>query len=132
MTEIKLKTKLSAYAKGVIPTKVSQLEQDIDYTTEAPKDDKIYAECVVTVKEPVTAIELSETQIEMAKGDKKTITAKVMPENAFDKTVIWTSGDEKIAVVENGVITAVAAGTVEITVTSTVYGVSAKCRITVA
>ena len=43
MTEIKLKTKLSAYAKGVIPTKVSQLEQDIDYTTEAPKDDKIYA-----------------------------------------------------------------------------------------
>lgn len=43
MTEIKLRTKLSAYAKGVIPTKVSQLEQDIDYTTEAPKDDKIYA-----------------------------------------------------------------------------------------
>ena len=43
MTEIKLKTKLSAYAKGVISTKVSQLEQDIDYTTEAPKDDKMYA-----------------------------------------------------------------------------------------
>ena len=43
MTEIKLKTKLSAYSKGVIPTKVSQLENDKDYTSEAPKDDKIYA-----------------------------------------------------------------------------------------
>lgn len=95
------------------------------------KDGKIFAECVVTVKEPVSAIELSETQIEMIKGDKKTITAKVMPENAFDKTVIWTSGDDKIATVKDGVITAVGAGTVEITVTSTVYGISAKCRITV-
>lgn len=95
------------------------------------KDGKIYAECVVTVKEPVSAIELSDTEIEMAKGDKKTITAKIMPENAFDKTVIWTSGDDKIATVKDGVITAVAAGTVEITVTSTVYGISAKCRITV-
>ena len=95
------------------------------------KDGKIFAECVVTVKEPVAAIELSDTEIEMNKGDKKTITAKVMPENAFDKTVIWTSGDDKIATVKDGVITAVAAGTVEITVTSTVYGVSAKCRITV-
>lgn len=95
------------------------------------KDGKIYAECVVTVKEPVSAIELSDTEIEMTKGDKKTITAKIMPENAFDKTVIWTSGDDKIATVKDGVITAVAAGTVEITVTSTVYGISAKCRITV-
>ena len=95
------------------------------------KDGKIYAECVVTVKEPVSAIELSDAEIEMTKGDKKTITAKIMPENAFDKTVIWTSGDDKIATVKDGVITAVAAGTVEITVTSTVYGISAKCRITV-
>lgn len=95
------------------------------------KDGKIYAECVVTVKEPVSAIELSDTEIEMAKGDKKTLSAKILPENAFDKTVIWTSGDDKIATVKDGVITAVAEGTVEITVTSTVYGISSKCRVTV-
>ena len=67
----------------------------------------------------------------MAKGEKKTLTAKVLPDNAFDKTVMWTSGDEKIATVKDGVITAVSAGTVEITVTSITYGVSAKCRVTV-
>ena len=60
-----------------------------------------------------------------------TLTAKVLPENANDKTVIWTSGDDKIATVKDGVITAVAAGTVEITVTSVAYGISAKCRVTV-
>ena len=95
------------------------------------KNNKVYAECVVTVKEAASSIELSEKEITMAKGDKKTLTAKVLPDNAFDKTVMWTSGDEKIATVKDGVITAVSAGTVEITVTSTAYGISAKCRVTV-
>ena len=95
------------------------------------KNNKVYAECVVTVKEAASSIELSESEITIAKGEKKTLTAKVLPDNAFDKTVMWTSGDEKIATVKDGVITAVSAGTVEITVTSTAYGVSAKCRVTV-
>lgn len=94
-------------------------------------DGKIYAECTVKVKEPVGSIELTETEITMKKGDVKTLTVSVLPENAYDKTVIWTSGDEKIATVKDGVVTAVQAGTVEITVTSTAYGVSAKCRITI-
>ena len=96
------------------------------------KDGKIYAECKVTVKEPVGSIELSDKEITMKKGETKTLTAKILPENAYDKTVIWTSGDDKIATVKDGVVTAVDAGTVEITVTSTVNGISAKCRITVA
>ena len=91
----------------------------------------VYAECVVTVKEPVGSIELNDTEIKMAPGDIKTLKAKILPENAYDKTVIWTSGDDKIATVKDGVVTAVAKGTVEITVTSAVNGVSAKCRITV-
>ena len=95
------------------------------------KNSKIYAECAVTVKEPASSIELSEAEITMVKGEKKTLTAKVLPDNAFDKTVMWTSGDDKIATVKDGVVTAVSAGTVEITVTSVAYGVSAKCRITV-
>lgn len=43
MTDIKLKVKLSAYTKGVIPTKLSQLENDENYITEAPKDEFAYA-----------------------------------------------------------------------------------------
>ncbi len=94
-------------------------------------DGKVYAECTVKVKEPVGSIELSETEVTLKKGDKKTLTANILPENAYDKTVIWTSGDDKIATVKDGVVTAVGAGTVEITVTSVASGVSAKCRISV-
>ena len=94
-------------------------------------DSKIYAECTVKVKEPVGSIELSANEITVKTGEKKTVTAKILPTNAHDKTVMWSSGDEKIATVKDGVITAVAKGTVEITVTSVAYGVSAKCRVTV-
>ena len=97
----------------------------------AKSDGTVYAECVVTVKEPVSKIKLSETEITMKKGEEKTLTAEVLPANAYDKTVMWTSGDSKIATVKDGKIKAVAAGTVEITVISVTYGVSAKCRITV-
>ena len=40
--DIKLKAKLSAYSKAKLPTKLSDLEQDIDYVTEAPIDTKFY------------------------------------------------------------------------------------------
>ncbi len=91
----------------------------------------VYAECQVTVKEPVSKIKLSETEITMTNGDVKTLTAEILPANAYDKTVMWTSGDSKIATVKDGKVKAVASGTVEITVISVTYGVSAKCRITV-
>lgn len=40
--DIKLTAKLSAYTKGIIPKKLSDLDQDIDYIKEAPDDGKIY------------------------------------------------------------------------------------------
>ena len=94
-------------------------------------DETVYAQCLITVREPVAEIKLSETEFTMKVGDKKSVTAEILPENATDKDVMWTSGDNKIATVDGGVITAVSAGVVEITVTSIRYGVSAKCRITI-
>lgn len=43
MSDIKLKIKLSAYTKGVLPTKVSDLTNDINLISEAPKDGAVYA-----------------------------------------------------------------------------------------
>lgn len=48
-------------------------------------------------------------------GNKETLTATVAPENASDKTVTWTSSNEKVATVENGVVTATGNGTAVIT-----------------
>lgn len=58
-----------------------------------------------------------------------TLTATVTPDNATDKTVTWTSADEKVATVENGVINAVGNGTT--TITAQVGEKTAICTVTV-
>lgn len=42
MTNIKLKCKLSAYTKGIIPTRTSELINDAEFINEAPDDGKLY------------------------------------------------------------------------------------------
>lgn len=61
-----------------------------------------------------------------------TLTAIVTPDNASDKTITWTSSDDAIATVANGVVTGVAASATPVTITATtVDGVSATCEVTV-
>lgn len=55
--------------------------------------------------------------------------ATVIPPNATDKTVTWSSDDEDVATVANGVVTGVSAGTA--TITATASGKTATCEITV-
>ena len=74
----------------------------------------------VNPKVNVTGVSLSETTASMTVGgDALTLTATVAPANATNKTVTWTSSDESVATVANGVVTAVAAGTATITATAT-------------
>ena len=58
----------------------------------------------------VESVTLSSEEITLAPGSKATLVATVMPENAADKTVTWSSSDEKIATVADGLVTAVAEG----------------------
>lgn len=62
-------------------------------------------------------------------GDTVTLSASVSPSNATNKTVTWSTSDESVATVENGVVTAVGAGTA--TITATAGGKSANVEITV-
>ena len=58
----------------------------------------------------VSEINLSETELNLKPEDKTTITAEVLPENATDKTIEWVSENPEIVSVEDGIITAIAAG----------------------
>ena len=50
-------------------------------------------------------IKLDQSSLTISVGDSKTLTATLTPANATD-TVTWTSSEEDIATVENGVVTA--------------------------
>lgn len=64
----------------------------------------------------VEAIHVAPAALILTVGETGTMTATVEPADATNKKVVWTSGDEKVATVdEHGVVTAVAAGTAKIT-----------------
>ena len=79
----------------------------------------------------VDAIELSESEKKLNVGKSFTITATVKPDNAWNRTVTWSSSDPSIATVdENGTVTAIAKGEAIITAESA-DGVKAECKVTV-
>lgn len=89
------------------------------------------ATCEVTVSGiPVESVTLDITEAELKAGETLQLTATVLPEDAADRSVVWSSGDEAVATVDdNGLVTAVAAGAV--TVSATAGGIEAECEITV-
>ena len=90
---------------------------------EPPVDDTVY----------VTSVTLDKTTADMKVGDILQLTATVLPENADDKSVSWSSDNNEVATVSNtGLVTAVAAGEVTITVTTVDGGFIATCAITIS
>ena len=79
----------------------------------------------------VTGVELDKTEAEVAEKGTVQLTATVLPANATNKNVTWTSSDETVATVKNGVVTGVKAGTATITVTTVDGGFTATCKVTV-
>ena len=93
----------------------------------------VEATCEVTVVKnfvEVTDITLDKTELELKTGERETLTATVKPDDATDPTVSWSSSDEKIATVVDGVVTGVAAGSA--TITATAGDKTATCAVTVS
>jgi len=79
----------------------------------------------------VTGVTLDQGDFDLPVGFDITLTATVAPNNATNRAVTWTSDDEDIATVENGVVTAVAVGEATITVTTVDGGYTDECTVTV-
>lgn len=106
-----------------------------------PAAQKIYSYCygagydrevftgIATVA--VTGIALNKTSGELEKGGAVTLTATVSPDNASNKTVLWTSSAPKVASVVNGVVTALSAGTADIVATTEDGGFTATYHLMV-
>ena len=78
---------------------------------------------------PATGVTLDKTELSLAEGESATLTATVEPENATDKAIIWTSSNEDVATVKDGVVTAVKAG--KATITAACGAARATCTVTV-
>ena len=95
-------------------------------------DGEFTATCVVTVEPtPVASVVLDQAELTLTVEETATLVATVLPEDATDKSVTWTSDNEEVATVVDGVVTAVSAGTATITVTTVDGNLTATCEVTV-
>ncbi len=80
---------------------------------------------------PVTSVEIAEENITIDKGNTANVVATIKPDNATNKNVTWSSLDEDIATVSNGVIKGESAGTTTVTVTTEDGEMTDSVRVTV-
>jgi uncharacterized protein YjdB len=91
------------------------------------------AACAVTVVEAAIAVEsvtLDTVALTLHIDKTYTLTATVLPDDATDQTLTWTSSEPAVATVADGLVTAVALGSTTVTV-ATANGKTADCQVTV-
>lgn len=108
-----------------VRVRVGQFEQNIPYevTEELP---------AVVLPVPVASVTVAPTTASIAVGATRQLTPTVLPANATNKAVTYTSATPATATVSaSGLVTGVAAGTVNITVKTTDGNKTAVCAVTV-
>lgn len=88
--------------------------------------------CEVTVVQPVMGIQLADNELELEEDKSIKIQASVLPANATNKDVNWTSSDVSIAMVSpDGTVYAIKPGQATIMATTVDGGFVALCKIKV-
>lgn len=79
----------------------------------------------------VLGVTLDKQTMSLTVGSTGALTATIDPTDAANQNLTWTSDNEEVATVSDGVVTAVAAGTANITVTTAEGSKTATCAVTV-
>ena len=88
--------------------------------------------CDITVLVPVTEIKLNKTELTLEKTETEQIYTLIVPNDATEKTILWSSDRPGVAKVdENGTVTAVSGGSAVITASAKNGTASASCAVTV-
>ena len=85
----------------------------------------------VSVRREAEAVTVSPESVDLLRGESALLKAEVIPADATDRKIIWTSSDPSVARVDNGRVTAVSSGSCEITCASADGKLSASSRVTV-
>ncbi len=118
-------------ANGVV-TAIAVGETTITATT--TDGSNLSAYCKVTVIPTLaSSITLDKTEVSFKANETVTLTPTILPATTTNTVVVWTTTDEKVAIVDaEGVVTAIGVGEATITATTTDgSNLSASCAVTV-
>jgi len=79
----------------------------------------------------VDSVSFEQTELTIRVGTTATLVPIIKPKKAADQSVTWSTSDAEVATVDNGVVTALTAGTAIITVNTVDGNKTATCKITV-
>ena len=127
---------------GIAKVTIDNLTADTDYaaglyqvsfSNENGESGKVDVPAFKTKPINVTGVTLDKSTLSLEVGATGNLVATIAPSNASYKAVKFTSSDDKVATVDNtGKVTAVKAGSADITVESLMDGSkTAKCELTV-
>ena len=115
--------------------KIKAVKKGTATITATTEDGEKTAKIKVTVVDPtirVTGVKLNKTSTSMKIGENETIKATISPSDATNKSVIWTSSNNKIASVDGkGVVKGLAEGTATITAKTSDGGKKATIKVTI-
>ena len=102
--------------------------------TATSRDGNKTATCKITVSDGTVKlqnIKLSSSTEILKKGEQKTIYVTYNPSNVTDKTLYWTSSDEKVATIREGFVKAIGDGVATLTATSRDGEKKVSCQVVV-
>lgn len=122
-------TDVATVTQGGQVTAVSDGNAEITVKTD---DGGKTAKCTVKVVTPVSDINFTKSELSLEEGKEETLTHNIIPNDASNKNVSYSSNNTDVATVDNnGKVTAKKAGEATITVTTEDGGYEATCKVTV-
>ncbi len=100
--------------------------------TAKTEDGGFTAKCTVTVKSPikVQGVKLNKSTLTLKRGSGYKLIATVLPSNATNKNVVWTTSNSKVVKVDAyGKVYAVDKGTAVVTVSTKDGGYKRSCKV---
>ncbi len=114
---------IASVANGIV-TGLSEGECDITVSCLGKK-----AICHVKIVCPISSLSLDQTEVTIEEEQSFTLTATILPESESNQIITWSSSNTDVAVVNKGLVTAIAEG--ECDITATCLGVKAMCHVIV-
>ncbi len=114
---------IASVANGIV-TGLSEGECDITVSCLGKK-----AICHVKIVCPISSLSLDQTEVTLEEEQSFSLTATILPESESSQIITWSSSNTGVAVVNKGLVTAIAEG--ECDITATCLGIKAMCHVIV-